>query len=467
MLILILISGCFKKETENDSNEESQPNETITDQDDNNTNNSDLEGKEEIEEEPTNFTSNLLEIAPKIPETLEEIAEYPTGPLAGNGESNGGRKLTKEELAESVMAILPEVDDDADEGLLDEWSRAYYYLFHEDYPDPRDIITQTKLDHFGNPGIDDERFHFKDQMNVLVILDVSGSMANEINGKSMMDIAKDSIREFTSDLPEEANIGLRVYGHEGARTGKTKEESCQITDLVYDIQPLDKQEFQGIVDSFEPTGWTPIGLSLEKAKDDFKDFPGEENTNLVYVVSDGAETCGGDPVKAAKELTDSNIQPIINVIGFNVDIEGQSHLREIADAGGGIYTNAGDEEQLKEAFDQAEEMLKMWEEWKKGVRKDAFEERTKQRVQTFKLFDKWIHLQMNEYTVKHLVSGILRRQGYITQTLKDRLDEDRKKQQNLYSKVNRETRSTLVEEIDQNYEKLMQQIEEAYEENVN
>src|SRR5690625_1504956 len=129
-------------------------------------------------------------------------------------------------------------------------------------------MTQMSFDHFGNPGLDDERFHFKDQINILIILDVSGSMANTINGKAMMDIAKDSINGFVSDIPEGANVGLRVYGHEGKPTGKTKEESCQSSDLVHDIQPLDKQEIANVIEPFQPTGWTPIGLSLEEAKDD-------------------------------------------------------------------------------------------------------------------------------------------------------------------------------------------------------
>lgn len=69
---------------------------------------------------------------------------------------------------------------------MDKWWRAYSYVFAKDYPNPDEFIKQMSIDHFGNPGIEDERFQFKDQMNVLVILDVSGSMANSIDGKSMM-----------------------------------------------------------------------------------------------------------------------------------------------------------------------------------------------------------------------------------------------------------------------------------------
>src|SRR5699024_2463307 len=52
---------------------------------------------------------------------------------------------------------------------------------------------------------------------------------------------------------------------------------------------------------------------------DFKDYPADEYTNLVYVVSDGIETCDGNPVEVAESLSDSEIHPIVNVIGFGVD----------------------------------------------------------------------------------------------------------------------------------------------------
>ena len=421
----------------------------------------------ELGDEPSQWEKDLIEIAPEIPTNLEEILAYPVGPLAGNGvQSTKSPKMTIEELAAYVKETLPPVDDAADEAFMEDWSKAYHYLFAEDYPDPNEIISKTKFEHFGNPGIEDERFQLKDQLNVLVILDVSGSMANTINGKPMMDIAKDAIRDFTTDLPKEANVGLRVYGHEGKRTGKTKEESCQISELVYDIQPMNTSEFQKVLEPFKPTGWTPIGLSLQEAKQDFADFPGNENTNLIYVVSDGAETCGGDPVAAAEELAASDIQSIVNVIGFNVDIDGQSHLRDIADAGGGVYTNAGDETQLQEALEQAERIAEMWMEWKKGVAREAVGSRKEQRIKTSKLYSDWILLKNDELLNKQLVASNLREQGYITRKLDHILSEKNESQSNLYGNLQEDIYNNLVKEIEENYNELLDKMEESYQGNM-
>src|SRR5690606_41143319 len=53
-------------------------------------------------------------------------------------------------------------------------------------------------------------------------------------------------------------------------------------------------------------GWTPVAGALESAKESFAGLDAETNTNLIYLVSDGIETCDGDPVAAAKNFADSD-----------------------------------------------------------------------------------------------------------------------------------------------------------------
>ncbi|WP_051556310.1 VWA domain-containing protein [Alkalihalobacterium bogoriense] len=301
---------------------------------------------------------------------------------------------------------------------------------------------------------------------MLVILDVSGSMRNEIDGKPMMDIAKEAIQEFTSNLPEKANVGLRVYGHEGKSTGADKSQSCQSTELVYDIQPLKQSEFDSILHQFEPTGWTPIALSLDEAMKDFEKFPGEENTNLVYVVSDGIETCDGDPVAAAKALSESNIQPIINVIGFNVDMDGQRHLREVAEAGGGIYTNAGNEEQLHAAFNQAEELMKQWEEWLSGEMKEATDQRIDLLTDVWALEGVWMNvnaIETNTFQAVHYELYVL---GHITKAATDYFYVKATDKDQLYDSFRFDLVDMFKERVEEAYQKTIEELEETFTENI-
>lgn len=67
--------------------------------------------------------------------------------------------------------------------------------------------------------------------------------------------------------------------------------------------------------------------------------PMKKNPNIVYVVSDGIETCDDDPIKATEELKNSSIAPIVHVIGFDLSSKDPKQLEEIAKAAGGTYTN--------------------------------------------------------------------------------------------------------------------------------
>lgn len=81
----------------------------------------------------------------------------------------------------------------------------------------------------------------------------------------------------------------------------------------------------------------------------------------MYVVSDGVETCGGDPVKAAEMLHGSDIQAVVNIIGFDVDDSGQQALRAVADAAEGEFTTVDSEEDLESYMEQ--QYLDLWFAW--------------------------------------------------------------------------------------------------------
>src|SRR5699024_6871937 len=142
-----------------------------------------------------------------------------------------------------------------------------------------------------------------------------GSMANYENEKTRMELAKESIENFVSGLPEQAQVTLQVYGHEGDGTIEAKEKSCSSVETVYDLDQYDQADFNKALDPIEPAGWTPLAKAIEDITEEFKEFDGENHTNIIYVVSDGEETCDGDPVDTVKKLSDSNIEPVINLIG--------------------------------------------------------------------------------------------------------------------------------------------------------
>ncbi|MEF3083174.1 VWA domain-containing protein [Luteimonas sp. SMYT11W] len=187
---------------------------------------------------------------------------------------------------------------------------------------------------------------------VLLMLDASGSMAGRQGGETKLVIAQDALLDFARRIEGDAQVALRVYGHRGGNREQDKPESCRATELVQPFAPRDPAAFETAVRAFQPSGFTPIAASLQAAARDFADGGANADGNVVYLVSDGIETCDGDPVAAARALRAGDIGVVVNVIGFDVDAQAEQQLRSVAEAGGGEYLAAQNRDDLTALFNR-------------------------------------------------------------------------------------------------------------------
>lgn len=224
---------------------------------------------------------------------------------------------------------------------------------NDSYPDFLEtaIGTDPFKDECALTGCDDPNFKnaSTSAKNILFILDSSGSMAETAGTQRKMDAAKEALKKYINTLTDNNNVSLMVYGHKGSNSVNDKALSCSSIDILYPLQKINKVEFIKAVDSFQPTGWTPIGGSLKKAKEVF--VGRETQKNFVLLISDGIETCDSNPVQSAKDLKALNINPQIDVIGFNLNVTAKTQLEEIAKAGGGTYFDAQTSDELKKTLD--------------------------------------------------------------------------------------------------------------------
>lgn len=184
--------------------------------------------------------------------------------------------------------------------------------------------------------------------NVLIILDCSLSMEDKIHGQRKIDIAKNIINQVLPEIPPGINVGLRVYGHQrDALKSFFGIDTCEVSELLVPVGPNTSPLISHKLVGLEPTGWTPICYSLvQAAKNDFLYVRGEKR---IILVSDGMETCSGDPCKVAIRLKRRYPDISIDVIGYDLSSEDPSainNLKCVALATRGRFFTADNPEQL-------------------------------------------------------------------------------------------------------------------------
>jgi len=182
--------------------------------------------------------------------------------------------------------------------------------------------------------------------NVELILDASNSMWGQIQGKAKIAIAKEVLNQIISGLPNDMNVGLRLYGH---RYGLNNSKACQDTELVSPLGTINKTQLKDAVDAITPRGKTPLVYSLLEGIKDFRDV----GNGTIVLISDGVESCSGDIEAIAPALEAAGLDLQVNIVGFDIkELDAQKQLEAIAASTGGIYLDAKDAEQLLDSLEQ-------------------------------------------------------------------------------------------------------------------
>ncbi len=181
---------------------------------------------------------------------------------------------------------------------------------------------------------------------VEVVVDASQSMWGQIYGEAKMSIAKTILEDVSYWFPDDLDLALRAYGSDSP----AKNNDCGDSRLLVPFSDYNREQIRMAIASLRPTGQTPIAFALNQAAADFGSM---QSDRAVVLVTDGIESCGGNPALAARQLSEQGI--MVHVIGFglgNAADEDTASLRAIADASGGRFVTAGSAEELKTALTQ-------------------------------------------------------------------------------------------------------------------
>lgn len=168
---------------------------------------------------------------------------------------------------------------------------------------------------------------------VALILDASGSMLQKLDGVRRIDLARKALDQLVNKgLAEGTPVALRVFGHR-------KPDACD-TELLEPLAALDRQAMSARIAGIEAKNLakTPIGDSLKAVAED---LAGVEGSAVVVLVTDGEETCQGNPEAAIRQLNAQGYKVTLNIVGFAVgDHALEKQFQQWAELGGGAYFSA-------------------------------------------------------------------------------------------------------------------------------
>jgi Ca-activated chloride channel family protein len=215
------------------------------------------------------------------------------------------------------------------------------------------ITTSSAYSQVSNPFLKNSpqgNVYSGDKRTVLIVFDASASMEEKINGETKIHIAKRALDDVLLNAPQDINLGLRVYGANSPKSNPYVD--CFDSKLIVPPGISNRRTIVSEIYKILPRGFTPITYSLSQALQDISPYTGEKS---IILISDGLETCGGDPCELAKTINLSGIDLKIDVVGFGVsdDVDAQNQLMCIATSTMAKYFEANNSDDLVQGLKES------------------------------------------------------------------------------------------------------------------
>ncbi|HEY9757138.1 MAG TPA: VWA domain-containing protein [Oculatellaceae cyanobacterium] len=177
----------------------------------------------------------------------------------------------------------------------------------------------------------------REPINILFLIDASYSMKEKFGGtERKMNAAKQVIEQAILRIPPDVSVGLRVFGQSFSEVIQI---DCRQTALLVPLGAHNRAGLIQAVRTIQPAGLTPLETALRMcAEEDFNNVAGSK---IIILISDGRDTCGGDPCKFISLLPRYGIKLKVDVVGLSLHDKGaQEELHCVAESSGGRYFDA-------------------------------------------------------------------------------------------------------------------------------
>lgn len=180
------------------------------------------------------------------------------------------------------------------------------------------------------------------QANTIIVMDGSGSMWGQLDGRPKLEIARQTLADVLVDFPPDRGLGLLAYGHR-------RKGDCADIELLVAPTPGTASELLSHANTMRFQGKTPLTDAVRRAALDLR---ATEEAATVILITDGLETCQGDPCALGRELEQSGVDFTAHVVGFGLQGSETAALECLASETGGQYFDAADARGLRDALNQ-------------------------------------------------------------------------------------------------------------------
>ena len=197
----------------------------------------------------------------------------------------------------------------------------------------------------GNPiyATADELVPSDEVTPIILILDGSGSMWGQVAGTTKIAIARQVIGDLMDQMDPARPVGLVAYGHR-------EKGDCQDIEILLEPKADNGAELKSVLANINPIGMTPLAntalMVIEKLRKD-------ESKATIILVSDGAESCGGDLCEVIRAAKEAGLDFVLHIVGFDIGESDKLALECAAREGEGVYLDATNADELSQALEQA------------------------------------------------------------------------------------------------------------------
>ncbi|SFI95183.1 VWA domain-containing protein [Thermoflavimicrobium dichotomicum] len=186
--------------------------------------------------------------------------------------------------------------------------------------------------------------------NVIVLINGSESMQNRIDGNSKLQAAKLALAQFAASLPKDTTLSIHVFGHQGSTSSLGQTSTCQRPETVYSKQSFDAVKFATAMSRVNgSSSYSPLAQAIRSTYEGLANSSSDEK-NIVLLITDQVDQCGGDPVREAEEVRSSDKIASFNILGVKVDPSNEVELKKTANIAGGAYYRVTTSNDLRKAL---------------------------------------------------------------------------------------------------------------------